>query len=143
MPFTGDLDISNTHSASSKVKANPGYFAVNLDKYSINAELTSSHSVGFHQYTFPAEKGNGILINAGSFLGEGHCCDEAQNLIGSEISIISNTEIEGYSRVRGGWGKGGEYTVYFYAIFSAPADDYGVWKSEKIIKSANLAYDSR
>jgi predicted alpha-1,2-mannosidase len=142
MPFTGDLDISNSHSASSKVKASPGYFAVNLDKYKINAELTSSHSVGFHQYTFPTEKGNGILINAGSFLGEGHCCDEAQNLIGSEISIISNTEIEGYSRVRGGWGKGGEYTVYFYANFSTPADDYGIWKGEKITESANLAYDS-
>jgi len=142
MPFSGKFNLLKTQSKPSNVSASPGYFSTELINYNIKAELTCSHSVGFHKYTFRREDTKGILIDAGSFLGEGHCCGEAQELIGSEIKIISNTQIEGYSRVRGGWNKGGEYTVFFTALFDTPADSSAVWQQDKILKGTNNAYDN-
>ena len=99
MPFTGKFTSSAISSKPENYVASTGYFAVDLIKYKIKAELTSSHSVGFHKYTFNQNTDKGILINLGSFLGSGHCCGEAQELIGSEIKIISKNRIEGYSTV--------------------------------------------
>ena len=142
MPFKGPLDLTNTASEPGKVTASPGYFSAELKTGNINAEMTVSQSVGFHKYTFNENTENGILIDAGSFLGEGHCCGEAQSLIGSEIRIISDTQIEGYSRVRGGWNKGAEYTVFFTAVFDTPADNYGVWKNKKVEIGEKTMHDS-
>ena len=142
MPFTGRIEPGKMASAMDNERASPGYFSVGLKAYQIKAELTVSHSVGFHQYTYRGNEEQGILINAGSFLGEGHCCGEAQELIGSEIRIISDTHIEGYSRVRGGWNKGGAYTVYFAALFDTPAGHYGTWKGDAIEPGTAAAFDS-
>ncbi len=142
MPFTGNFSAEEISSEPNNYFASPGYFSVDLAKYQIHAELTCSRSVGFHKYTFPESNKKGILIDAGSFLGEGHCCGEAQELVGSEIKIISDNMIEGYSRVRGGWNKGGEYTVYFSALFDSPAINSGVWKGQQLTPNGTVAYDS-
>ena len=142
MPFTGPFDLSNITSESDSVTASPGYFSAELKTSNIKAEMTVSHSVGFHKYSFNENIENGILIDAGSFLGENHCCGEAQYLIGSEIRIISDTQIEGYSKVRGGWNKGAEYTVFFTALFDTPADNFGVWKNGKVKMGEKTMHDS-
>lgn len=142
MPFTGKISPGSISSKPKNYNASPAYFAVDLDRYKIKAELTSSHSVGFHKYTFNQNNDKGILIDSGSFLGAGHCCGEAQELIGSETRIISENRIEGYSRVRGGWNKGGEYTVFFVALFDTPADSYGTWKNDEIMSGSKMAHDS-
>ncbi len=46
----------------------PGYHAVELERYGIKAELTSTKRVGFHRYTFP-KGNNSVLINLGGQLG--------------------------------------------------------------------------
>ncbi len=121
MPFTGAFRPGEIQSEPANELASPGYFSVTLTNYHINAEMTVSRRVGFHRYTFVDTKERGILIDAGSILGEHHCCGEAQQLIGSEINIVSDTLIQGYSRLRGGWNKGGVYTVFFSAVFDTPA----------------------
>ena len=132
MPFTGKFELGEISSPPENYLASPGYFAVDLKKYGVRSELSASHSVGFHRYTFPDNVKKGILINAGSFLGKGACCGEAQELVGSEIRIVSETRIEGFTRIRGGWNKGGEYTVFFTALFDTPADRYGVWEDDNV-----------
>lgn len=47
----------------------PGYHYVELDRYGINAELTSTKRVGFHRYSFKADKPAAILFNLNSILG--------------------------------------------------------------------------
>lgn len=47
----------------------PGYHYVELDRYHINAELTSSKRVGFHKYVFPKNENAGILFNLNTILG--------------------------------------------------------------------------
>lgn len=132
MPITGEVNL-HCGSLRSDEKAAVGYYAVKLNRYNILAELTSTQRAGFHQYTFPAGKSS-ILVDAGSFLKTSFCtnCDELQKLVGSEVEIISDTLIEGYTRVRHGWNEAEAYTVYFSIIFDTPAKSYGTWKNEKI-----------
>lgn len=47
----------------------PGYHKVELDRYNIVAELTSSKRVGFHRYLFPQLQDSGILFNLNTILG--------------------------------------------------------------------------
>ena len=50
-------------------KASPGYHYVELDRYKIKAELTSTKRVGFHRYTFEEGGQPAILFNLNGMLG--------------------------------------------------------------------------
>jgi predicted alpha-1,2-mannosidase len=50
-------------------KVAPGYHKVELDRYQITAELTSTKRVGFHRYSFPQNNQAGIVFNLNTMLG--------------------------------------------------------------------------
>ncbi|GGZ30487.1 hypothetical protein GCM10007049_24020 [Echinicola pacifica] len=50
-------------------KVHPGYHYLELDKYGISVELSSTKRVGFHSYHFPKHKKSGILFNLNGPLG--------------------------------------------------------------------------
>ena len=50
-------------------QVSPGYQAVDLERFGIQAKLTSTKRVGFHQYTFPADRQAAILFNLNTLLG--------------------------------------------------------------------------
>lgn len=125
-------------------KAEPGYYAVTLEDYGINVELTATRRCGFHRYTFPSGKAH-ILV------------DVSHRLNGSakgEVKVVNGNQIEGYTRCdgkSGGWsfpvtvdnvnpvvGSSGTYTtvgytVYFAAKFSKPfASSCGTWKAGEV-----------
>ncbi|WP_321290111.1 GH92 family glycosyl hydrolase [uncultured Sunxiuqinia sp.] len=54
LPVTGDVDPRDFGSAFSheKESAEPGYYQVFLERYGIDAELTSTLRCGYHKYTF-------------------------------------------------------------------------------------------
>ena len=66
---------------------------------------------------------------------------EAQHYVGSEIKILSDTSMEGYTRILGGWNMGKAYTVYFYAVFSVKAFGYGTWKNNMLHHQNREEYD--
>ncbi len=143
MPFTGPFDqLHDVSSPGNHEKASPGYYAVNLTRYGIRAELTVTDHAGFHQYTFPESSNAHIMIDAGHFLQSGVPYGEGQELVGSEVHVLSNHEIEGYSRVRGGWNEGGAYTVYFDASFDTPADHFATWKNGTLTQGKRDQFDS-
>ncbi|EON75648.1 Alpha-1,2-mannosidase [Lunatimonas lonarensis] len=47
----------------------PGYHSLFLDRFGIRAELSATHRVGIHRYTFPTGKKAGILFHLGGMLG--------------------------------------------------------------------------
>lgn len=47
----------------------PGYHSVELERYSIKAELTSTKRVGFHKYEFPKGEKAAVLFNLNTVLG--------------------------------------------------------------------------
>lgn len=56
-------------------KVSPGYHHVELDKYGIAVELTSTKRVGFHRYTFTNNEQPAILFNLNGMLGPNQTTD--------------------------------------------------------------------
>ena len=115
MPFCGELNRTSAidHRKYEDIKL--GYYATELENSGVKVEVTTSPRASYYQISYPADSLKSLLIDAGFFLGESPVPDarEAQQFVGSEIQILSNTQINGYSRIRGGWNNGKAYTVYF------------------------------
>jgi predicted alpha-1,2-mannosidase len=143
MPVVGDLKTIKPVSSYHDAIATPGFFSMALTDYNIQVDLTVSHKVGFHRYTFPKSNQSHIIIDAGSFLGDSikHAY-ESQEFIGSEIEILSNTRVEGYTRLRNGWGLGEEYTVYFSAEVDTPAESFFLSVNDRIDQNSLCAVDN-
>ena len=144
MPFTGNFVSPDLRSLRSDETARAGYYSVELKEWNIKAELTASDRVAFHRYSFRGHDRRGIKIDPGFFLGEKPVPDsrEAQQFVGSEIQILSDTSVVGYSRIRGGWNNGKAYTVYFYALLDHPWTTCGTWKAKKIFPGEEVQFDS-
>jgi len=142
---TGAVNPKDYATNRSSEKATPGYYAFQSPKYNISSEYTVSHSVGFHLYTAGTNGQLNLLFDLGSFLSWGGYKEEGeldQELVGSEIKFISPTEVEGYTRIRGGWNVGEAYTVYFYAIVDKSATEVGTWKEKELRKGSKAEHDS-
>ena len=129
-PLTGDLNLTDYSSDRSNEKFALGLYEVSLNKYNVDVRLTASHKAGFHEYTFPESSSSKLLIDAGSCLTL-HI--ESQELVASGVKVLSDTEIEGYSTVKGGWNMGGPYTVYFYAQTDTPSEGFSTWKGTTLL----------
>ncbi len=128
MPVTGDVvtrkgkpgDYSSGYFSlfsHDEETAGPGYYAVDLDRYNIKAELTTTERVGFHQYSFPSSDDANIIFD----LEEGIGWDKATETL---IRQVNDTTVEGY-RYSTGWAK--DQRVYFTAIFSKPLTKFTVY----------------
>lgn len=142
MPFTGNYTQNQIFSSLNNEVATPGYFSATLMRYNINVQFAVTEKAAIHHYTYPTNQPANLLIDAASFLSNGLVYGEAQELVGCEIHILAPNKIEGYSRVRGGWNCGSEYTVYFSAEFSQPFVKSQLFKNQAEIKESFLAFDS-
>lgn len=138
MPTVGDVKTEDYSSPRANEYAKVGLYSVDLTRYNTSVRISASHSAAIHEYTFPATDKANVLIDLGSFLSS----YERQEFVGSEVRVLSDTEVEGYSRIRGGWNMGRAYTVYFYAKFETPATSFGTWKSGKLFPNVSSQYDS-
>ncbi|MDR0431046.1 MAG: GH92 family glycosyl hydrolase [Tannerellaceae bacterium] len=100
-------------------KTKAGYYAVHLDRYHVDVELTATKRVGFHKYTFPASNEAKVIID----LEKGQAWDAPVEgyIVQENDSIVS-----GY-RYSKGWAN--DQRVFFTAIFSKPMKQFVV--SEK------------
>ena len=106
-PVTGPVTLGDIKTPRTKEVAEVGYYAADLTRYKVKAELTSSRRVGFHRYTFPASQQSHITINLAAILSEGTDW-QAQKFLGAEAHVLSNREVQGVTRVTGGWNRGGD-----------------------------------
>ncbi len=133
MPSHGKLqldarDYGSTYSASA---ASPGYYRTIVDKYKIQAELTSTLRTGLSRFTFPKGESH-LLLNLGLGL---------TNETGASLKIISNQEVEG-SRMIGTFCYHPEDVrpVYFVARFSKAAKSFGGWKKMPAYKNVEAEW---
>ncbi|MDF9831161.1 GH92 family glycosyl hydrolase [Parabacteroides sp. PF5-6] len=91
-------------------KARAGYYAVHLERYGIDVELTATKRVGFHRYTFPEAPEGRVIID----LENGQSWDRPVDCF---IQQESATTISGY-RYSVGWAN--DQRVFFTAEFSKP-----------------------
>ncbi|SEO14882.1 GH92 family glycosyl hydrolase [Niastella yeongjuensis] len=138
MPATGPLKTSagrpdheaeGYRSAFTKQSeaASPGYYKVVLSKYKVKAEMTATPHSGMLRFTFPANDRSRIQIDLARRVG-GTSTEQY-------VRVVDEHTIEGWMKCTpdgGGWGNGeghADYTVYFYAQFSKPLKQYGVWSA--------------
>ena len=104
-----------------------GYYATTFEN-GIRTEITTSERCAFYRIHFPS---NGLLfIDATHYLGKNPIPDqrEQQQFVGAEVEVVSDYEVRGFSRIRGGWNNGDAYTVYFCLMSDKPfssAEDKG------------------
>jgi predicted alpha-1,2-mannosidase len=121
MPATGEVKLSRgtlpdektgiySYFSHEKETAKPGYYAVHLERFNIDVELTATKRVGFHKYTFPESSNPKIIIDMKN--GIGWDMPTEAHLVQENDSVIS-----GY-RYSQGWAK--DQRIYFTAKFSKP-----------------------
>ncbi|MFW5900990.1 MAG: GH92 family glycosyl hydrolase [bacterium] len=108
-------------------EARPGYHYVHLDRYGVDAELTSTTRVGFHRYTFPASEESRILFDLGGRLGPSQMTE-------GEARIVNDKEIAGYTVNGPTRRRPKEYPVFFVARFSKPFESMDGWQGENLMQ---------
>lgn len=138
MPTTGALKTSSGRAANpgegyrsrySKEDeiAKAGYYAATLTDYKIRAEATAAPHSGLLCFTFPKDNQSRIQIDLARRVG-GTSTEQY-------IKVVDDHTIQGWMKCTpegGGWGNGDgkpNYTVYFYAQFSKPLKNFGVWSA--------------
>jgi predicted alpha-1,2-mannosidase len=118
-PGTADNPESGYRSRFSHEReaAEPGYYRVMLDDYSILAELTATTRAGMHRYTFPATGEANIILdmNHGIYNYDG-------KVLWSYARVENDTLVTGY-RITRGWAR--TNYLYFAMTFSKPVASYG------------------
>lgn len=142
MPVVGDVtyargilddEKSGLWSPADRTKeiAKPGYYAVPLTRYNINAEMTSTARVGYHRYTFPCSQESALVFD----LENGGCWDESTETF---MEAEGNNTIVGY-RYSKGWAK--DQKIYFVAQTSKPFDKFELHGYKNMYGRASFATD--
>lgn len=135
MPTTGDLVLEPLKRDSGekgfysvfshdKEEASPGYYKVELDSYGIQAELTATERVGYHQYTFPKSEDAHIILD----LVYNIYHHDNKN-VWTFIRVENDSLITGYRQTKG-WAR--TRKVYFAMSFSKAFKSYGHHKYDSI-----------
>lgn len=142
-PFEGELNSIRHIDYRADETIELGYYATTYANSKIHTEITTASRASAYRITYPGNKNPALMIDAGFFLGESPVPDarEAQQFVGSEVQVLSDREVCGHSRIRGGWNNGRAYTVYFYLVADNPAIKTATWKSGNI-SDAKDQYDS-
>lgn len=127
-PFIGELQGNTHEQRRTNEEISLGYYATTFES-GILTEITTAKRCAFYKFTYPTTAARNLLIDAGFFLGYNAIPDarEAQQFVGSEVEVIGNQEIRGFTRIRGGWNNGRAYTVYFCAIPNEPFTQHRLW----------------
>lgn len=123
MPTSGKLSV-DYHDYGSEYdgeQARPGYYGVNLKKYGIRAEVTSTLRSSRERFTMPKGEGH-LLLNIG---------DGLTNETGGMVRRVNNQEIEGI-RLLGTfcYNPQAVFPIYFVMRVNKLPKEQGAWKQQ-------------
>ena len=114
----------------------PGYHRVFLDKYSMQAEVTSTERVGFHRYTYPKGGRADIIFSVGGKSG-------SATMTNGMISATARNELAGYyDRVKGRWGGPPRIRTFFVVQLDRPFSRFATWSNGFGDTSGYVVYDN-
>ena len=125
MPVTGATNFHNGHDGKEgygspfkkeNENASPGYYSTILDKYDIKIALTTTARAGMHEYIYPAQQDRKLIIDL----------EHRDKVIDSGITIVSDTEVEGY-RHSNAWAT--EQRFYYVMQFDQPIINHEILSS--------------
>ena len=125
--FKGQLGAEKYGSVYSHDKevVRAGYHSVELESYNIKAELTATTRVGFHRYSYPADKEKYLLLDLGTMLGPS----------GTKSGLatqISKKEITGYALMEATRRRPKPISVYYVIKFDTPFEKMQSWQDGKL-----------
>ncbi|ANE53333.1 hypothetical protein SY85_05345 [Flavisolibacter tropicus] len=97
----------------------PGYYRVYLDKYKVDAQLTATERVGFHQYKYEKTDNAHLLIDLSFGMGWDAPVD-------TYIEKLNDSTFTGY-RFSKGWAR--DQRVYFAIKLSQPVTKFSFYDS--------------
>lgn len=134
LPATGRLQMqameidkpeSGYGSPFSAEKVSPGYYSVYLEKYGVQAELTTTERVGLHRYTFERSDNPHVLLDLKFGMGWDAPTD-------TRLERVNDTLWVGH-RFSTGWAK--DQRVFFALSTSIPIKHFGIYEDKKEFKS--------
>ena len=117
--------------------ASPGYYRVVLDpgtSRAVTTELSATTRTGAARLTFPRVRSSSVLVNAG-----GSAMADADAAVHLDPS---HREISGSATSGKFCYQGGNYTVYFAAVFDRPFSAYGTWQRQTLDAGGTDAHDT-
>lgn len=139
MPFMGSNPFPNTSNKAyastfshQNEKASIGYYSVFLDKPKAKAELTTSHRVGFHQYSFQKNDSTALIIDLNHKIYFGNPKD-------CYLKLVNDSTIIGQKNMLNGWAP--MRKVFFVIKLSKPVKN-ATYYNEEWDKSIKLAYNT-
>ncbi len=116
LPVVGDIVPSNFCSGFShkNESARPGYYQVYLERYNINAELTTTLRCAYHKYTFSKDDEKSLLVDIRRSNNHVHEC---------HIEKSDDNTFVGF--------QSGEGKIYFYAKTDHTIDKVETVKDDK------------
>jgi len=143
MSTTGALSPLDAASPRAGEHASAGFYSVSLARYGIGVEITAARRSAIYRFRYPAAAPANLLFDVSHFLLSGMKTGEFQILTGSQVQILSPTEVSGSTTLKGGWNKQPvPYTVYFYAKTDTPAASWGTWLDGKLSSGSKNASGS-
>lgn len=109
--------------------ASAGFYAVHLNDYHIDVELTATERAGFHRYLFPESDSVHIIIDLTESV-------VSEKIIDLEINIENDSTISG-KRQSKGWAE--NQHIYFVAKFSKPFKSFGIVKNGELFPALKSA----
>lgn len=113
--------------------ANPGYYKVLLNDYTVEVELTATKRVGFQRYTFPESDSSYLIFDIGNQLGESGIVKDAT------VTYNNDGSIEGYVISYPEYVKkyqpDGDIKMYFYTEVSEKPLSYGGFIGKDIFEN--------
>jgi len=116
LPVTGEVDPNDFGSAfdHKNESAHPGYYQVFLERYGINAELTTTLRCGYHRYSFKDGQDKKLVLNLAV---------SNERVRGWKIEQDGDNAIKGFQQA-------GE-KVYFYAVANHKIKNLATLKGKK------------
>ncbi|MCL4482207.1 MAG: GH92 family glycosyl hydrolase [Bacteroidetes bacterium] len=116
LPATGNFTPEDYCSAYShkNESAHPGYYQVYLERYGVNAELTSTLRCAFHKYTFRDGQSKKLIVDLSH---------SNERVRGWEINQEGENVFKGFQQT-------GE-KMYFYAVVNHKIKNIESWKNDK------------
>ena len=111
LPFSGEDSIKPV----ATFKATPGHYAVRLDNFGIDVELTSTDRVGFHKYTYDNPEERRVMLDLGHILQP----DWGHRLVDNDYLFVNDSTVEGTIHTQG-WAH--HHSVSYRIIFSEPIE---------------------
>lgn len=127
-PFTEDFQSDSHPQYRASEDCQLGWYHTTYTN-GIEVDVTASEHASYYKLSYPDEAPQYLSVDAGWYLGNHSAPDlrEQQQFVASEIEVISENEITGFTRIRGGWNNGKAYTVFFYLHSSHPFEKQWTW----------------